>query len=622
MNNDVNRAQKEENEKRPEVNINQIEPGMLVEATEADIGHLDISKPRITEVKKNDDDEVEAVILKKGLLFSKEIEVPAHRIEAVIPEEENNGVGKIVIAAKELEVEALRATGSEALNHRAEEYKQEKEDEETDGLLDQIEESIPTDAGVQRMEHRNQVEEEQVQQSPTAGEQEQKQDELTTIAPLSEEQERGRDKDKERAPGVLPPAVDDKRPRPGSLKTFGPGLISGLSGNDATAVTAYALDGARSGYSHLWLMLLATPLLQAVLYGAGKIGRISHKGLGELLREHFSPKVAVGTAIALIVANIALIAGDMVAVGSGLELITGLSWFWFILPVAALLWYITVYQDYNLIKKFFLVLSFAFVTYLFTALISGADWGAVISHTFIPDLDFSFDSLAGILAILGATISPYTIFWQVTGEKEEKRYGSTLQQVRTTALDTASGVISGNLIAYFIIVTTSATLFTHHHQIQTAADAASSLEPLAGPFARYLFAGGLIGSGLVAIPVLLASTAYALSGSIGLPHGLSKKPWQSEGFYLILTAALLASLVVVWLGFDPIHLMFWANILQTFLAPLLILLIILLGNNRKVMGEHCFSLITNLGLALAGLVLLGGAGLFIFGLVTTAATGS
>src|SRR5205085_3862293 len=181
-------------------------------------------------------------------------------------------------------------------------------------------------------------------------------------------------------------------------------------------------------------------------------------------------------------------------------------------------------------------------------------------NTFVPQVSLGFAGISSAVALLGATISPYNMFWQVQDEKEEARAGTTKQKVRGAALYIAIGVISGNLAAYFIIVCTSATLFTHHRSINTAADAARSLEPLLGPFAAYLFAIGLIGAGLIAIPVLLASTSYAVAGTFGWPAGLSKKPWQNEGFYLILTAALVVSLVVALLGFNPIRLLFWANV--------------------------------------------------------------
>jgi Mn2+/Fe2+ NRAMP family transporter len=261
-------------------------------------------------------------------------------------------------------------------------------------------------------------------------------------------------------------------------------------------------------------------------------------------------------------------------------------------------------------------MSLAFITYLITGFFSGANWGQALQNTFLPHLDFSFSSISSAVGLLGATISPYTMFWQVQGEKEEHRQGSENQQIKTAALDIGRGVISGQLVAYFIIICTSATLFTHHAQITSAADAAKALAPLVGDFAKYLFATGLLGAGLIAIPVLLASASYALAGTFKLPASLSKKPWQNEGFYLILTAALTASLIVAVLGFDPIQLMFWANVLQGTLSPILLVFIIIVGNNHKIMGNYKLHKGLTIGLLITTLLLFVGTGLLLFGLLS------
>jgi Mn2+/Fe2+ NRAMP family transporter len=261
-------------------------------------------------------------------------------------------------------------------------------------------------------------------------------------------------------------------------------------------------------------------------------------------------------------------------------------------------------------------MSLVFVAYFITAIFSHPNWGEVLLNTFVPHVDFSFISISSAVALLGATISPYNMFWQVQGEKEEKRQGSTKQKMRSAALDISIGVISGNLVAYFIIISTASTLFVHHQNITTAADAARSLEPLLGPVAKYLFAFGLIGAGLVAIPVLLASTSYAVAGTFGWPAGLSKNPWQNEGFYLILTGALVVSMVLALIRLDPIKLIFWANVLSGVLAPILVVYLIVIGNNRKIMQKYRLGLITNIGLVMTALVMFAAAILLFYGLAT------
>ena len=402
----------------------------------------------------------------------------------------------------------------------------------------------------------------------------------------------------------------------GWLRQLGPGLLGGLSGNDSSAVTAYAIDGARAGFGHLWLLLLSTPMYQAALYACAKIGRVTGQGFGAVVRKHYGRPWAVLVALVLVVANVALITADLVAIGSGFMLLVGLNWAWFVVPVAALLWYLVIYGNFELMMKIFLVMSLAFVAYLITAILARPNWGTILLATVVPHLDFRFDSISSAVALLGATLSPYTMFWQVQSETEVQRPGPLRRQVRLMTLDIASGAISGNVIAYFIIVSTAATLFTHHKSITTAADAAVALVPLVGPFAQYLFAIGLIGAGAIAIPVLLASTAYAITGTIGWPAGLSKLPWENEGFYVILTGALLVSLVLSLLHFNPIQLIFWANVLNGLLAPVLVTFIFLMANNRAIMEKHRVGLLTNVWLVLSILALLVAAVLLVYGLLT------
>ena len=188
--------------------------------------------------------------------------------------------------------------------------------------------------------------------------------------------------------------------------------------------------------------------------------------------------------------------------------------------------------------------------------------------------------------------------------------------MRSAALDVTSGVISGNLVAYFVIVTTAATLFTHHQSIHTAADAAQALEPLLGPFAKYLFATGLIGAGFIALPVLLASTSYAVAGALGWPSGLSQKLWQCKKFYLVLTGTLVVGLVVALVHFNPIQLIFYANVLVGVLAPILVIYVVMIGNNRTIMQNKPLGLVTNLFLVVTVVVLVAADLLFFYGLVT------
>lgn len=537
----------------------EIVPGMKVEATEGDLGEQDVSPAKVKDVVKNPQGEVKAIKVSKGVVFKKELDVPADRIQAVSPVDEvGESNGTVTIDAKEEELESLTKPGPQTLQHESE---RKQED-----LLDQVEQHLPTAEGMREMESK----------------------------------------------------VHVLRPRNLFLRVIGPGLLSGTSGNDPSAVTAYAINGANVGYAQLWLMLLTTPLYYAVQFASAKIGRISQKGLTQLLREHYGRPVTFAASLLLVISNIALIAADLAAVGSGFELITGIAWMWFVLPVALVLWYLTVFRSFEFFKKIFLTMSFVFIAYILSSFFTHANWGAVLVSTFVPQIGFNFTSISSAVALLGATISPFSLIWQAKAEIEEKREGSLKQQLRAAKLDVGSGAIAGQLVAYFIIVTTASTLFVHNGQINTAADAARALEPLAGPLARFLFAIGLIGSGLVAIPVLLASTSYTVTGAFGWPGALARRPWQNEGFYLILTVAAVAALAITLLRVDPIKLIFWSNIVAAIVAPVLVIAILLVGNHRVIMKNQRLSLLNNIGLALIALILITGVVLLFYGLATGA----
>ncbi len=533
--------------------------GMEVEASEGDLGEADVSRPVVEQVVRDPQGQVDHLVIQKGVLFRKKLSIPANRIEQV-EEPQNADDGKALLQISAQEAQDLTAQGREALPP-------------ADDLLGNVEEQLPTAEGLRRWERRRTA------RKGTGSE--------ASARPIS------------------------------WLRLLGPGFLSGMAGNDASAVGAYSIDGSQVGNQHLWLMLIATPLYQSVQYTCAKIGRLTGKGMAEVLRTHYSRPVAACAALVLVLANIALMTADLVAISSGVELLTGLSWIWFVVPVAAFVWYLTVYQSFDLIKKVFIGMSLTFLVYIVTAVLSHPDVRVVLWNTLVPHVSLSFESISSAVALLGATISPYTMYWQVQGEKEEQRPGKTQhQQIRFAALDVVLGAVGGNLIAYCIMLTTAATLFSHQKRITTVVDAASALAPLLGPFAKYLFAIGFIGAGLVALPVLLASTSYAIAGTVGWPGALAKKPWQNEGFYLILSGALLVSLILAFVRVDPISLLFWANVLNGVLAPILVFFLFLLGNSRKVMRGQRLSWLTNGGLILTFLLMAAAAVLLFYGLLT------
>ncbi|GCE08733.1 hypothetical protein KDAU_60620 [Dictyobacter aurantiacus] len=540
---------------------------MLVETKDGNLGEEDISRPYVHEVVKDEQGNTAKLIVQKGTVFQKQLEVPLDRVQKIVPASKREGdhPGYVVLDIDEQEARTLNA-------HRVEEIMSEQQHQ--DSMLNEVERDLPTAEGVREMEARRHVH------------------------------------------GHQDDGHDTQLRSSFWLRMLGPGFLAGMAGNDSSAVASYSIDGAQVGFGHLWLMLLSTPLYQVVQYSCARIGRLTQKGLAEVLSEHYGRASAIVASLALIIANVVLITADLVAIGSGFQLLTNISWIWFIAPIALILWYLTVFSNFEALKRIFIVMSLAFIVYIITDIMVRPDWGSILSHTFLPHIDFTFASISSAVALLGATISPYNIYWQVQGEKEEHRPGSTRQKLWQAFGDIGVGVVSGNLVAYCIIVCTATTLFTHHKTISTAADAALALVAIMGPVAKYLFAIGLIGAGLVAIPVLLASTSYAITGTFGWPSGLSKKPWQSEGFYLILTAALLLSLLLAFCHLDPIQLILWANIISGVLAPVLVVYLLLVGNNRKIMRQYTFGWISNVLLVLTFLIMAVAAVLLFYGLLT------
>jgi Natural resistance-associated macrophage protein len=316
-----------------------IEPGMVVEATKGDLGEADVSKPKVTEVVQDEQGNVDKLVVQKGVIFRKTLEIPANRIQTIDQEdsEVESTSGKVVVDVSKKEAASLTSTGVEAL-----------ETEQQHDLLDKVEQEVPTAEGLRELEAmKKSVKEEQTLVKPV------RDDSTNPSEAKLHHTSRGDEK-----PRIVPNKKNNFL-----LHVLGPGFLAGMAGNDASAVATYAFDGATTGYGHLWLLLLSTPLYQAVQLACGKVGLITQKGLAEILREHYSRGFAIPASLILIVANIALIAADLVAIGSGMQLITGFSWVWFVIPVGVVLWYLTVYRNFATIKKIFIVMSLALTTF-------------------------------------------------------------------------------------------------------------------------------------------------------------------------------------------------------------------------------------------------------------------
>jgi NRAMP (natural resistance-associated macrophage protein)-like metal ion transporter len=380
------------------------------------------------------------------------------------------------------------------------------------------------------------------------------------------------------------------------LKVLGPGLITGASDDDPSGIGTYSQVGSQFGFGLLWTALFTYPLMAAVQELCARIALQTGQGLGTSLRRKF-PGWLVGLAVlGLLVANTINVGADLGAVAAGGALLTRgvLRPIWLVIPVAALILGMQVFTTYATIFKIFKWLTLALFAYVIAAIYVHPPLRDVVVATFVPHIEFSRAFITAIVAVFGTTISPYLFFWQASSEVDElhaagrltgeRRRGVRGSDLRAARADIMIGMLFSNVVMYFIILTTGAVLHGHGKtDIQTAEQAAAALAPLAGPFAFIVFAAGIIGAGLLAIPILSGSATYALKEFLGLRGSLASSPREGWLFYSILAAATVAGVAITFLHIDPIRALFWAAVVNGVAAPPLLVLIVLLGSDGAVM---------------------------------------
>ena len=375
------------------------------------------------------------------------------------------------------------------------------------------------------------------------------------------------------------------------LRTIGPGVISGGADNDPAGIATYSIVGASVGYAQNWILLLSTPMLIAVQQMSGKVANVTKSDLASLLRTHFGRRVATPAVVLMVIANVITMGADLVAMSAAVELVTHIKFIYWIVPLVALMAGVTIFLDYRTVSKYLLWLVAVFATYIVAAFMARPDWADVVRSTFVPKFSMSTEYLLGAVALLGTTITPYLFFWQASGEVQERR---GVQSISRTNVDISAGMVWSNLIAFFIIVATGAVLFSHHTEIKTASDAARALEPFAGPYATLLFSIGIVGAGLLAIPVLASAAAFGVAGLAGWRRGLGRAARNAPQFYVVIGLAFLIAMELAISSVDPIKALFYSQVLDGLIAPILIVLLLLLSSNRKVMGDFVNGLPTKL----------------------------
>jgi NRAMP (natural resistance-associated macrophage protein)-like metal ion transporter len=385
----------------------------------------------------------------------------------------------------------------------------------------------------------------------------------------------------------------------GRVRTFfgqlGPGLIAGAADDDPSGIATYSVSGASIGYGSLWTALFSFPLMVAVQLMCSRLGMVTGRGLAAVVRRRYPRWVLWGACLLLAAANIINIGADLGGMADATHMVTGVSSFWWT-PFYAVVVVILMFQtSYRTIARIFKWLTLVLFAYVVTAFIVKPDWSTVLRSTFVPEIHWSRDYLSVLVGILGTSISPYLFFWQAAEEVEEERAegrrtvaqrkGATDAELRRSRTDVVAGMFYSNLVMYFIILTTASTLHAHGvTQIATARQAAEALRPLAGNGAYWLFTLGLIGTGMLGVPVLAGSSAFAIAEAMAWGASLDKPPRLAPKFYAVLAVAMALGLGLDYAGLDAVKMLFWSAVANGILAPPLIVLVVLLTCDRTVMG--------------------------------------
>ncbi len=380
---------------------------------------------------------------------------------------------------------------------------------------------------------------------------------------------------------------------------LGPGLITGCADDDPSGISTYSMTGALFGYGLLWTALISFPLMVSVQMMCGRLGMVTGRGLAGVIRRRYSKWVLWGACALLIVANVVNIAADLGGMADVTQMITGVNSLVWTPIYTALIVSFLFWSSYRHIARIFKWITLVLLAYVITAFFAKVDWRQALLATLLPHPVWSRQYVEVLVGILGTTISPYLFFWQASQEVEEERAmgrnlaqrkGATSEELHGLRVDVITGMFASNFIMYFIILTTAATLHAHGIvKIDTARQAAEALRPLAGKAAYLLFTLGLIGTGMLGVPVLAGSCAYAVSEAAAWRGSLEKKPRSARKFYGVLGVAMALGLAIDYTGLDAIKMLFWSAVTNGILAPPLILLILLVTSDRKVMGDQISS---------------------------------
>ncbi len=387
-------------------------------------------------------------------------------------------------------------------------------------------------------------------------------------------------------------------------RAVGPGLVAGGANNDPAGIATFAMVGALTGFTQLWILLITTPMLIAVQVICGVVGVETRRGLATLLRIRFGWLLGLLLTLAFVIGNFAALTADTLILSDALALLTGLPHWYFPVLIVFLGWSLLVFHNFRRLIGTLVLLNLSFVTYIIGAFLLHPHWLMILKDSFLPHFHAPGvgrrEFLTSAAALFGCRLSPYLFFWQASAETEKY---TDVRLRGQTELDISVGMAVSNLIGYCIIVTTGATLFAHHIRVDSVAQAAEALLPVAGPAAHLLFTLGILGSGLIAIPVLAATSSYAVAETMEWRRGLQQRPWQARRFYMVLSGVLLLVGIMSYLPIAAISIAFWSQVFWGVLAPVILFLVLFIERRQSRERRLPISFPKRFWLATAGIMM-------------------
>ena len=402
-------------------------------------------------------------------------------------------------------------------------------------------------------------------------------------------------------------ALVSRLKQPSFLECLGPGLITGAADDDPSGIATYSQTGAQFGFETLWTLWLTFPLMVAMQFTSALVGRVTGKGLAANLREHYPAPLLYTIVFLLFIANTINLGADIGAIGAAVKLLVGGSAIVYAIVAALGALILLIALPFRLYARFLKVLTLCLFAYAGTLFLVHVPWADVGRSLVWPKLTFSKDYVTAIVAILGTTISPYLFFWQASHEveaqtkaKQEKPLKLAPEQsgvqLRRMKIDTNVGMLISNVVAFCIMLTAGAVLHSKGiYKIDSAAQAAEALRPVAGNLTFFLFAGGIVGTGMLAIPTLAGSTAYATAETFRWPKGLDRKYYQAWGFYAVVAVSTLLGIAINLTPIDPMQALYWSAVLNGVIAVPLMVMIMLMARRRAIMGKFIASTALTIG---------------------------